>query len=61
MPETNSQNTAPGPPNEIAVATPAMFPTPTVDPSAVASAWNDVTVPSASSLTLMRPNTNLIA
>ncbi len=30
----------------MAVETPAMLPTPTVDASAVDSAWNDVTVPS---------------
>ncbi|SLH85032.1 Uncharacterised protein [Mycobacteroides abscessus subsp. abscessus] len=33
------QNTAPGPPSAIAVATPAMLPTPTVAASAVDSAW----------------------
>ena len=30
-PETHSQNIAPGPPIEIAVATPAMLPTQTVE------------------------------
>jgi hypothetical protein len=38
MPETQSQKSAPGPPIAMAVATPAMFPTPTVDASAVATA-----------------------
>ena len=33
------QNSAPGPPREIAVATPAMLPVPTVADSAVDSAW----------------------
>jgi len=32
------QNVAPGPPKEIAAATPAMFPSPTVPETAVASA-----------------------
>src|SRR3546814_10661568 len=34
------QNTAPGPPNAIAVATPAMLPVPTRPASETASAWN---------------------
>ena len=46
-PETSIQNTAPGPPAAIAVATPAMLPTPTVPPIATAMAWNGVTSPSA--------------
>jgi hypothetical protein len=46
-PETISQKSAPGPPIVIAVETPAMLPTPTVEASAVATAWNGVTVPSA--------------
>ena len=46
-PDTHSQNTAPGPPMAMAVATPAMLPTPTVDASAVATAWNGETLPAA--------------
>jgi hypothetical protein len=34
------QNTAPGPPKVIAVATPAMLPVPTRPDSDMASAWN---------------------
>ena len=34
------QNVAPGPPTEIATATPAMLPMPTVPDTAVVSAWN---------------------
>lgn len=37
------QNIAPGPPKWIAVATPAMLPTPTRPPRAIANAWNDET------------------
>ena len=37
------QNTAPGPPNAIAVATPAMFPVPTRPDSAIDNAWKDET------------------
>src|SRR5690606_28842 len=37
------QNTAPGPPNAIAVATPAMLPVPTRPASETASAWNEDT------------------
>ena len=37
------QNTAPGPPNAIAVATPAMLPVPTRPDSDSASAWNEDT------------------
>ena len=40
-----SQSVAPGPPSEIATATPAMFPIPTVPDTAVASAWKGVTSP----------------
>ena len=47
-PDTQSQKRAPGPPSAIAVATPAMLPTPTVEASAVATAWNGVTLPSPS-------------
>ena len=36
---------APGPPRAIAVATPAMFPVPTVADSAVISALNGLTSP----------------
>src|SRR5699024_4632496 len=34
------QNTAPGPPNTIAVATPAILPVPTREPALIANAWN---------------------
>jgi hypothetical protein len=34
-----------GPPRKMAVATPAMLPTPTVEASAVATAWNGETLP----------------
>jgi hypothetical protein len=37
------QNTAPGPPALMAVATPAIFPMPTRPDSDIASAWNDET------------------
>src|SRR3546814_12103617 len=37
------QNTAPGPPKAIAVATPAMLPVPTRPASETASAWNEDT------------------
>ena len=40
-----SQKSAPGPPMVMAVETPAMFPTPTVEARAVATAWKGVTVP----------------
>ena len=38
-------NVAPGPPTDMATATPAMFPTPTVPDTAVARAWKCVTSP----------------
>src|SRR5699024_12413033 len=37
---THIQNTAPGPPNTIAVATPAILPVPTREPALIANAWN---------------------
>src|SRR5690606_34540345 len=40
---THIQNTAPGPPKAIAVATPAMLPMPTRPDSDIASAWNEDT------------------
>src|SRR5690606_7766093 len=40
---THIQNTAPGPPNAIAVATPAMLPMPTRPESEIASAWKEDT------------------
>lgn len=46
-PDTHIQKTAPGPPEAIAVATPAMLPTPTVPPMATETAWKGVTSPSA--------------
>src|SRR3970040_458962 len=39
LPAIHIQNMAPGPPSEIAIATPAMLPKPTVAESAVDSAW----------------------
>ena len=44
---THIQNTAPGPPMQMAAATPAMLPTPMVAASAVHSAWKgDMALPS---------------
>ena len=37
---THIQNTAPGPPSTIAVATPAILPVPTREPRLIANAWN---------------------
>ena len=45
-PEIQSQKIAPGPPRKIAVATPAMLPTPTVEARAVETAWKGLTLPS---------------
>ena len=45
---THIQKSAPGPPQWIARATPAMLPMPTVADSAVVSAWKWVTSPSSS-------------
>ena len=45
--QTHIQKIAPGPPMRMAVATPPMLPLPTVEASAVDSAWNGVIVPSA--------------
>ena len=39
-PVTHIQNIAPGPPSAIAVATPTIFPVPTVDANAVINAEN---------------------
>ena len=39
-PATMSHRVAPGPPKEMATATPAMLPIPTVPDTAVVSAWN---------------------
>jgi hypothetical protein len=47
----------PGPPTLIAVDTPAMLPTPTVEASAVAKAWNGVTEPSVGAVLSNFPNT----
>ena len=41
---THIQNTAPGPPVAMAVATPAMLPVPTREAVETMSAWNDETV-----------------
>ena len=48
IPATTIQNAAPGPPTEIATATWAMLPTPTVPEIAVASAWKWLTSPGSS-------------
>ena len=53
-----SQNSAPGPPRVMAVETPAMLPTPTVEASAVATAWNGVTVPAACVFVKTLPSTS---
>ncbi len=45
---THIQKRAPGPPQWIAIATPAMFPIPTVAESAVVRAWKWVTSPGSS-------------
>ncbi len=42
------QNSAPGPPKWMAMATPAMLPMPTVAESAVVSAWKWATSPGSS-------------
>ena len=47
--DTHIQNTAPGPPRVMAEATPAMLPTPTVLPRAVAMAWKGLTPPAGRS------------
>ena len=41
------QNVAPGPPIEMAIATPAMLPRPTVPETAVARAWKCETSPAS--------------
>ena len=41
------QKSAPGPPEMMAVATPAMLPVPIEAPSAVMNAWNGVSAPPA--------------
>src|SRR3954469_64760 len=46
-PYTHIQNSAPGPPETIAVATPAMLPVPIDAANAVMKAWNGVRAPSA--------------
>ena len=50
---THIQKSAPGPPQWIASATPAMLPIPTVADSAVVSAWKWVTSPSSSGLSYL--------
>ena len=44
-PYAQIQNSAPGPPETMAVATPAMLPVPIVPDSAVMNAWNGVSTP----------------
>jgi len=56
-PATIIQNVAPGPPMEIAIATPAMLPRPTVADSAVVSAWNELTSPLSSAVWYLPRNT----
>ena len=46
-PYTQIQNSAPGPPDTIAVATPAMLPVPMEAASEVMKAWNGVNTPLA--------------
>ena len=60
-PDSHSQNTDPGPPMEMAVATPAMLPTPTVDASAVATAWNGLTLPVPPPCLVSLPSTSVRA
>ena len=45
IPVSQHQKTAPGPPREIAVATPIILPVPMVAAKEVASAWNWLTSP----------------
>ena len=47
-PASQHQNTAPGPPRNMAVPTPMMLPVPMVDARAVVRAWNWLTSPGAS-------------
>ena len=53
---THIQNTAPGPPNAMAVATPTMFPVPTLPERAMQNASNDE-IPSAPRFLLKRERT----
>ena len=55
------QNTAPGPPVAMATDTPAMFPTPSVEASAVQQAWNGEISPSPSPLSKILPNVFFMA
>ncbi len=48
MPMIHIQNSEPGPPERMAVATPTIEPVPMVAASAVASAWKGVMSPSSS-------------
>lgn len=57
-PTTHIQNTAPGPPNSTAIATPAMLPSPTVPDSAVDSAWKCVSAPLPWRVSMPRPATS---
>jgi hypothetical protein bant_01000171 len=43
---THIQKMAPGPPTVIAIATPAIFPIPTVDAMALIKAWKELICPS---------------
>ena len=58
MAENIIQTRAPGPPRWRAVATPAMFPVPTVAASAVAIAANEEIVPAPSFFFLIFPSTS---
>ena len=54
---THIQNIAPGPPTEIAKATPAMFPMPIVEDSAVVKALKCEISPASSGLSYLPRNT----
>ena len=54
---THIQNTAPGPPKQIAAETPAMLPVPIVAANAVQRAWNWETAPFSFLLWLFLSNT----
>src|SRR5690606_2468739 len=51
------QNTAPGPPMEMATATPAIFPIPMVEDKAVVKAWKCVISPESFGLSYLPRNT----
>ena len=53
---THIQNSAPGPPKDMATATPAILPIPTVLDSAVESAWKCEIWPSSSGSSYLPSN-----